>query len=105
MAKWLGDGVMVVATEPGPLLAAVGELMLRMHDEDIDVHAGIASGTALLFEGDDYIGRPVNIAARLCDAAGPGEALYLGGTFSNAGGIDVPALARWNGTDYSTAAA
>jgi hypothetical protein len=78
MAKWLGDGVMVVATEPGPLVAAVGELMLRMHGEDIDVHAGIASGTVLLFEGDDYIGRPVNIAARLCDAAGPGEALYLG---------------------------
>ena len=30
---------------------------------------------ALLFDGDDYIGRPVNLAARLCDEAGPGELL------------------------------
>jgi len=32
----------------------------------------------LLFEGDDYIGRPVNMAARLCEAAGPGELLAAG---------------------------
>jgi class 3 adenylate cyclase len=29
----------------------------------------------LLFEGDDYVGRPANLAARLCDAAEPGEIL------------------------------
>jgi class 3 adenylate cyclase len=29
----------------------------------------------LLFEGDDYVGRTVNLAARLADAAGPGEVL------------------------------
>jgi class 3 adenylate cyclase len=29
----------------------------------------------LLFEGDDYIGSAVNMAARLCDAAGPHEVL------------------------------
>jgi class 3 adenylate cyclase len=29
----------------------------------------VASGLALLFEGDDYIGRAVNLAARLCDVA------------------------------------
>ena len=39
---------------------------------------GIATGRALLFEGDDYIGSAVNLAARLCDAAGPGEVLDPG---------------------------
>ena len=34
-----------------------------------DVRAGIATGHALLFEGDDYIGSAVNMAARLCDYA------------------------------------
>jgi adenylate cyclase len=35
----------------------------------------MATGLALLFEGDDYIGSAVNLASRLCDAAGPGEIL------------------------------
>ena len=30
---------------------------------------------ALLFEGDDYIGSAVNLAARLSDVSGPGEVL------------------------------
>ena len=36
---------------------------------------GIATGHALLFEGDDYIGSAVNMASRLCDLAGPFEVL------------------------------
>lgn len=78
VAKWLGDGVMIVGTEPGPVLATVGELLLRFRDDPFDVHAGIAGGTVFLFEGDDYIGRAVNLAARLCEAAAPGEALSVG---------------------------
>lgn len=78
VAKWLGDGVMLVGTEPGPVIAAVAELLLRFRDETFEIHAGIAGGTVLLFEGDDYIGRPVNLAARLCEAAAPGELLALG---------------------------
>jgi class 3 adenylate cyclase len=35
----------------------------------------MASGLALLFEGDDYIGTAVNMAARLCDAAEPFEVI------------------------------
>ena len=76
--KWLGDGAMLVGTSPGPVIAAAGELLLRFVDESFDVHGGIAGGTVLLFEGDDYIGRPVNMAARLCEAAGPGEMLCYG---------------------------
>jgi class 3 adenylate cyclase len=32
----------------------------------------------LLFDGDDYIGRPTNLAARLCQAARPNELLAWG---------------------------
>ena len=41
----------------------------------LSLRVGMATGHALLFEGDDYIGSAVNMAARLCDAAGPFEVL------------------------------
>jgi class 3 adenylate cyclase len=75
VAKWLGDGAMLVGVDEGPVIASVAELVARTPAQGIDSHAGIASGTVLLFEGDDYVGRPANLAARLCDAAGPGEIL------------------------------
>ncbi len=75
VAKWLGDGALLVGVKPGPTVATVAELTGRFEASDIDLRAGIASGVALLFDGDDYIGRPVNLAARLCDEAGPGELL------------------------------
>jgi len=76
--KWLGDGAMLVGIAPGPVVAAAAELELRCARESFDIHSGVAGGTVLLFEGDDYIGRPVNLAARLCEAAGPGEILAAG---------------------------
>lgn len=78
IGKWLGDGAMIVGTEPGPVVAAAAEILLRFGDDPFEVHAGVAGGLVLLFEGDDYIGRPVNLAARLCEAAGPGELLATG---------------------------
>jgi class 3 adenylate cyclase len=76
--KWLGDGVMLVGVSPGPVIAAVAELLLRFRDDEFEIHAGVTGGTVLLFEGDDYIGRSVNLAARLCEAAGPSEILSYG---------------------------
>lgn len=78
VAKWLGDGVMLLGAEPGPVVATVAELLLRMAARGVDLHAGVAVGEALLFEGDDYVGRAVNIAARLGAFAGPGQALAWG---------------------------
>jgi len=78
--KWLGDGAMLVGVEPGPVIAAVCELALRFADDDFDIHAGIAGGHVLLFEGDDYIGPAANHASRLCEVAAPGEILGLGVT-------------------------
>lgn len=76
--KWLGDGAMLVGVEPGPVIAAVCELQLRFADESFQVHAGVAGGHVLLFEGDDYIGPAANHAARLCEVSAPGEVLGVG---------------------------
>jgi class 3 adenylate cyclase len=75
VAKWLGDGAMLVGVEPGPLVATVAELAARFADTPLRLRAGISGGPVILFEGDDYIGHAVNAAARLCDVAGPGEVL------------------------------
>jgi len=77
IAKWLGDGCMIVAVDSTDGVAAALDLEDRMGGEaaPLALRVGIASGYALLFEGDDYIGLAVNLAARLCDAAGPFEVL------------------------------
>lgn len=77
IAKWLGDGCMVVSIDQANAIVFALELELRSAEvcEPLSLRVGIASGHALLFEGDDYIGSAVNMAARLCDAAGPREIL------------------------------
>jgi class 3 adenylate cyclase len=73
VAKWLGDGAMLVSTEAPALVRAVIEVMRRTRRAELDlpVHAGVAQGQVILFEGDDHIGATVNLAARLADLAGP----------------------------------
>ena len=75
VAKWLGDGVMLVGTEPTPTIAWGGHVISHFKEAGVEVRAGLATGIALLFEGDDYIGEPVNLAAKLCSVAEPGEIL------------------------------
>lgn len=77
VAKWLGDGAMFVGTEASAVIATVLEIEERTAaaGTTLPLHAGIAGGAVILFEGDDYIGSPVNLAARLCDAAHPYEVL------------------------------
>ena len=71
IAKWLGDGCMVVAVDQADAIAFVLDLENRSAEvcSPLTLRAGIATGYALLFEGDDYIGSAVNMAARLCDYA------------------------------------
>ncbi len=71
IAKWLGDGCMCVAVQQRDAIEFVLDLEQRAADvcNPLTVRAGIATGHALLFEGDDYIGSAVNMAARLCDHA------------------------------------
>jgi class 3 adenylate cyclase len=77
VAKWLGDGAMFVSPLAPPLLEMAIDLTRRADvlDLELPVRAGMSSGAVILFEGDDYIGGPVNLAARLCDLAEPRELL------------------------------
>ncbi len=80
IAKWLGDGVMLVCVETPPLLATILELHFVVANipgpaQSLSIRSGVTSGYVILMEGDDYIGHCVNVAARLCDLANGGEAL------------------------------
>lgn len=77
IAKWLGDGAMLVGVEAPPLLGAALELQHATADPSslVSVRIGAATGEVILLEGDDYIGHPVNLAARLCDMSPPDAVL------------------------------
>ncbi|HVC68816.1 MAG TPA: adenylate/guanylate cyclase domain-containing protein [Acidimicrobiales bacterium] len=79
IAKWLGDGAMLVSVDSKPLLAAALELKFATQSapEPIKVKCGISVGHVILLEGDDYIGHAVNVAARLCDLADGDQVLAL----------------------------
>jgi len=86
VAKWLGDGVMIVSVDPTAAVAFGAHLIHHFAPTELNVRVGLASGIALLFEGDDYIGEPVNLAAKLCSAAKPDEIL---------GACDLTDLPDW----------
>jgi adenylate cyclase len=75
--KWLGDGAMFVCVDTEPLVRTVIDLADRLASESfpLPLRAGIDVGMVILFEADDYIGMPVNLASRLCAEAAPGETL------------------------------
>jgi class 3 adenylate cyclase len=77
IAKWLGDGCMLVSVDPSQLIAAVAKLEALTHEValPLSMHAGCAGGAVILLEGDDYTGRSVNLAARLATVARPHEIL------------------------------
>ena len=73
IAKWLGDGCMIVSVDQANAISFAMDLEDRAGEvcAPLALRVGLASGYALLFEGDDYIGSAVNMASRLCDVAGP----------------------------------
>ena len=73
VAKWLGDGAMLVSTSTAAALSLGAHLIHYFSSRGVQIRVGAATGQALLFEGDDYVGEPVNLAAKLCAAAPPGE--------------------------------
>jgi class 3 adenylate cyclase len=76
VTKWLGDGAMLSGIDSGDVLDCARTVVERLHVEDgPDPRAGVCEGAVIMFEGDDYIGAAVNVAARLCDAAGPRQVL------------------------------
>jgi adenylate cyclase len=77
IAKWLGDGAMLVSVETRPVISAALELRFRSSSNPVAVRSGMTTGAVILLEGDDYIGHSVNIAARLCDVAAGDEVLAI----------------------------
>lgn len=80
IAKWLGDGVMLVCVTTRPLMETILELHYVVGEvsgpvETVSIRSGVNSGEVILMEGDDYVGHCVNVASRLCDLAAAGEAL------------------------------
>jgi len=77
VVKWLGDGAMLSSTMTDDVSALVVEIDYRMRAAipSLAVRAGLDCGPVIMFEGDDYIGRCVNLASRLCDQAGSHEIL------------------------------
>ena len=80
VVKTLGDGVLGLFGDAAGAVAAMAHL-LREHLARLDrwpqplqlnIRVGIASGEVVDVDGDCY-GDAVNVAARLCELAGPGE--------------------------------
>lgn len=77
LVKTLGDGALLSAPDPRTLVGVVAEIVERFHDEDAmpDLSGGIHHGPVVQ-RGGDVLGRAVNLASRLADAA-PAAALYV----------------------------
>jgi class 3 adenylate cyclase len=92
ITKWLGDGAMLSGVEAAPVLNCCGAIRDRVgHTLPLSLRGGICCGRVIMFEGDDYIGASVNVAARLCEEAAPGSLLATALTAQLAGVPSVPA--------------
>jgi adenylate cyclase len=74
LVKFIGDEIMVAAIDPGAGVRIVSELVAAFTDDGTQPRGGLVYGE-VLFRHGDYYGPVVNLAARLVDAAIPGEAL------------------------------
>ncbi|ORW12364.1 adenylate/guanylate cyclase domain-containing protein [Mycolicibacter longobardus] len=76
VVKFIGDAVMWVSSTPRLLAKAAADLVNHPEAQaaGLQVRAGLAYGEVLAINGD-YFGTPVNLAARLVDAAAPRQVL------------------------------
>ncbi|HWI74881.1 MAG TPA: adenylate/guanylate cyclase domain-containing protein [Baekduia sp.] len=88
VAKWLGDGSMLVAVESASLLDCLDDIWADVPSRlQLPLRGGMAAGEVLIFEGDDYVGHAVNLAARLCAIAQPGQVLATDGCDPDGGPV------------------
>jgi adenylate cyclase len=100
LIKRLGDGHMVVFGTADAAIAAAFDMLERLEDVEVCGHrpqlrAGIHVGHPRQL-GGDYLGRDVNIAARITDAAKGGELLVSDAVIEHAdcNGLEVKRR-RW----------
>jgi class 3 adenylate cyclase len=73
LMKSLGDGAMLVYSEPEAAAAAGARIITAMREADsLNAHAGVHYGPAIARDGD-YFGGAVNLTARLLGTAGRDE--------------------------------
>lgn len=92
--KTIGDAVMLVCPEPGPLLDAVLTLV-EAADTDTEfprLRAGVAAGAAVSRAGD-WFGSPVNMASRVTGVARPGAVLVAESVYEQLADADA---VRWS---------
>ena len=77
LVKFIGDEIMMAAVDPVAGCRIVSNLVDAFVDDGTQPRAGLVFGE-VLFRHGDYYGPVVNRAARLVDAAIPGEALVDG---------------------------
>jgi len=76
--KTIGDAVMLVSSEPAPLLHSVLDLTAAAAASGVpSLRVGVASGKAVSRAGD-WFGSPVNVASRIAQSARPGTVLVAG---------------------------
>jgi adenylate cyclase len=88
LVKALGDGLMIRCKEPADGIRLGLRIVAGVEATSSlpPVRVGVHSGSAVVREGDWY-GRGVNVAARLCAAAGGGQVLVSEKTREAARGI------------------
>jgi class 3 adenylate cyclase len=75
VVKWLGDGVMFHFREPTGGVTAALEMIDSIATAGLpSAHVGLHTGP-VVFQGGDYFGRTVNLAARIGEQAAPGQVL------------------------------
>jgi adenylate cyclase len=75
VVKWLGDGVMFHFREPTGGVVAALEMIDAISAAGLPpAHVGLHTGP-VVFQGGDYFGRTVNLAARIGERAAPGQVL------------------------------
>jgi adenylate cyclase len=79
VVKYLGDGVMLYFGHVEDAVNATLETIAAVSDAGLPpAHAGIDTGP-VVFQGGDYFGRTVNLAARIMERAQPGQVLVSDG--------------------------
>jgi adenylate cyclase len=99
IVKRLGDGVMAVFDDAGQAVDAALEASRAVQEISVDgyspeLRGGIHFGRPRKL-GNDYFGIDVNVAARVADAAGPGEVLISEAVCELIGDTDVDLRRRW----------
>jgi class 3 adenylate cyclase len=89
VVKWLGDGVMFHFRTPDDGVIAALEMREAVSAAELPpAHIGLHTGP-VVFQGGDYFGRTVNVAARIAEQAKPGQVLVTQEVVDRTGPGDV----------------